>query len=161
MAGDFHTRQDWITLALAFSVWFAHFMIVWSISIAFPGMAAGRWLALPVTLAAFGGLSLLKAAMLGVALALMTGCCSIGAARRGLDTQVLLTIAASFGLGAAMESSGAAQVLAQGALSLADGNPYLLLIGAYLVVALLTEVVTNNAAAVIAFPIAMAIFRKN
>ena len=52
-----------------------------------------------------------------------------------------------------MESSGAAQVLAQGALSLADGNPYLLLIGAYLVVALLTEVVTNNAAAVIAFPI--------
>ena len=56
MAGDFHTRQDWITLALAFSVWFAHFMIVWSISIAFPGMAAGRWLALPVTLAAFGGL---------------------------------------------------------------------------------------------------------
>ncbi|WP_280561727.1 SLC13 family permease [Chromohalobacter sp. 48-RD10] len=106
-----------------------------------------------VALAAFGVLSLLKAAMLGAALALMTGCCTISAARRGLDTQVLLTIAASFGVGAAMESSGAASTLAQGALTLADGNPYLLLIGAYLVVALLTEIVTNNAAAVISFPI--------
>ncbi|MCP1366816.1 SLC13 family permease, partial [Halomonas sp. BBD48] len=109
-----------------------------------------------VILAAFGVLSMLNAAMLGAALAVLTGCCSISAAKRGLDTQVLLTIAASFGLGLALESSGAAASLANHALALAGGNPYLLLIGTYAIVALLTEVVTNNAAAVIAFPIVTA-----
>ncbi len=40
-----------------------------------------------VLLAAFGVLSMLNAAMLGAALALLTGCCSVGAAKRGLDTR--------------------------------------------------------------------------
>ncbi|HSP30484.1 MAG TPA: SLC13 family permease, partial [Halomonas sp.] len=108
-----------------------------------------------VLLAAFGVLSMLNAAMLGAALALLTGCCSVGAAKRGLDTQVLLTIAASFGVGAALQSSGAAEVIAGGLLTLVAGNPLLLLIGTYCVLALLTELVTNNAAAVIIFPIVM------
>jgi len=109
-----------------------------------------------VALASLGVMSMMNAAMLGAVMVLLTGCCSIGAAKRGLDTQVLLTIAAAFGLGAALESSGAAAVLAGGALGLAGGNPLLLLIGAYLLVALLTELVTNNAAAVITFPVVMA-----
>ncbi|NIC06189.1 SLC13 family permease [Billgrantia bachuensis] len=109
-----------------------------------------------VVLATFGVMSLMNAAMLGAALALASGCCSVGAAKRGLDTQVLLTIAASFGLGAALESSGAAAALAGLALGLADGSPWLLLIGTYLLVALLTELVTNNAAAVITFPVVVA-----
>jgi len=109
-----------------------------------------------VALASFGVMSMMNAAMLGAALVLLTGCCSVGSAKRGLDTQVLLTIAASFGLGAALESSGAAAALAGGALALADGNPLLLLVGTYLLVAMLTELVTNNAAAVITFPVVMA-----
>ncbi|EHA15497.1 SLC13 family permease [Halomonas sp. HAL1] len=108
-----------------------------------------------VLLAALGVLSMLNAAMLGAALALLTGCCSVGAAKRGLDTQVLLTIAASFGVGAALQSSGAAEVIAGSLLTLVAGNPLLLLIGTYCVVALLTELVTNNAAAVIIFPVVM------
>ena len=109
-----------------------------------------------VALATLGAMSMMNAAMLGAVLMLLTGCCTVGAAKRGLDIQVLLTIAASFGLGAALESSGAAAVLAGGALGLAGGNPLLLLIGVYLLVALLTELVTNNAAAVITFPLVMA-----
>ncbi|MBB3331280.1 di/tricarboxylate transporter [Halomonas campaniensis] len=109
-----------------------------------------------VALASLGVMSMMNAAMLGAALVLLTGCCSMGDAKRGLDTQVLLTIAASFGLGAALESSGAAAALAGSALGLAGGDPLLLLIGAYLLVALLTELVTNNAAAVITFPVVMA-----
>ncbi len=109
-----------------------------------------------VLLAALGLTSLMNAAMLGAALVLLTGCCSVGAARRGLDTQVLLTIAASFGLGAALESTGAANALAAGALGLADANPWALLVVTYLVVALLTSLITNNAAAVISFPVVMA-----
>ncbi|WP_192035127.1 SLC13 family permease [Halomonas sp. YLGW01] len=109
-----------------------------------------------VALATFGVLSMLNAAMLGAALAVITGCCSVGAAKRGMDTQVLLTIAASFGLGAALESSGAATALAGAALGLADASPWLLLVGVYGLVALLTALVTNNAAAVITFPIVTA-----
>ncbi|MFG6667099.1 SLC13 family permease [Halomonas sp. HNIBRBA4712] len=109
-----------------------------------------------VLLAAFGVLSMLNAAMLGAALALLTGCCSVAGAKRGLDTQVLLTIAASFGVGAALSSSSAADVLAGGVLSMVSGSPWLLLLGTYCVVALLTELVTNNAAAVIIFPVVTA-----
>ncbi|PXX98614.1 SLC13 family permease [Halomonas sp. LBP4] len=109
-----------------------------------------------VLLATLGVMSLMNAAMLGAALALLTGCCSVGAAKRGLDAQVLLTIAASFGLGAALEASGAAAVLAGAVLDLADGNPWTLLVAVYVLVALLTALVTNNAAAVITFPIVMA-----
>ncbi len=109
-----------------------------------------------VLFATTGMMSMMNAAMLGAAASVLAGCCSISAAKRGLDTQVLLTIAASFGLGAALEGSGAAATLAGAAMGLVDGNPWWLLIGSYLVVALLTELVTNNAAAVITFPVVMA-----
>ncbi|GAA0624112.1 SLC13 family permease [Halomonas beimenensis] len=109
-----------------------------------------------VLLATTGLTSLLNAAMLGAAASVLSGCCTIGAAKRGLDTQVLLTIAASFGLGAALDASGAASALAGTAMGMVDGNPWWLLIGTYLVVALLTELVTNNAAAVITFPVVIA-----
>jgi di/tricarboxylate transporter len=109
-----------------------------------------------VLLATLGVMSMMNAAMLGAALVLFTGCCSVGAAKRGLDTQVLLTIAASFGLGAALETSGAASALASGVLGLSGDSPWLLLVAVYLLVTLLTSVVTNNAAAVITFPIVMA-----
>ncbi|ATJ83658.1 SLC13 family permease [Halomonas beimenensis] len=109
-----------------------------------------------VLLATTGLTSLLNAAMLGAAASVLSGCCTIGAAKRGLDTQVLLTLAASFGLGAALDASGAASALAGTAMGMVDGNPWWLLIGTYLVVALLTELVTNNAAAVITFPVVIA-----
>ncbi|MFG6176028.1 SLC13 family permease [Halomonas sp. THAF12] len=109
-----------------------------------------------VMLATFGVMSMLNAAMLGAAASVLTGCCSVGAAKRGMDTRVLLTIAASFGLGAALESSGAAVSMATAGLAYIDGSPWLLLAGVYVMVALLTSLVTNNAAAVITFPIVTA-----
>ncbi|WP_168012180.1 SLC13 family permease [Halomonas salinarum] len=109
-----------------------------------------------VILATFGIMSMLNAAMLGATLAVITGCCSVNAAKRGMDTQVLLTIAASFGLGAALESSGAAAAIASAALEMMNAGPWLLLAGVYVLVALLTALVTNNAAAVITFPIVTA-----
>ncbi|MBB3141900.1 SLC13 family permease [Halomonas organivorans] len=109
-----------------------------------------------VMLATLGVMSMLNAAMLGAAASVLTGCCSVGAAKRGMDTRVLLTIAASFGLGAALESSGAAVSMATAGLAYVDGSPWLLLAGVYVMVALLTSLVTNNAAAVITFPIVTA-----
>lgn len=109
-----------------------------------------------VAAAAFDLLSILNAAMLGAGAMLLSRCCSLEAAGSSIDGHVLLAIAASFGLGAALEASGAAIALAHGVLLLADGNPFLLLVGTYVLVALLTELVTNNAAAIITFPIVVA-----
>lgn len=106
--------------------------------------------------AAFGALDILQAAMVGAALMLLTGCCSVAAARRSIDTSVLLAIAAAFGLGAALESTGVANAIGGALLKLAGSDLWLLLICTYLATTLLTEVVTNNATAVLMFPIVMA-----
>lgn len=112
-------------------------------------------LAAVVLSAAFGWLSILKAAMLGAGLMLLTGCCSVSAARRNIDTQVLLAIASALGLGAALEVSGIAAVIGGGLLRLASSDPWLLLLCTYVATMLLTEALTNNAAAVLMFPIVM------
>lgn len=106
-----------------------------------------------VLTAAFGWLDILEAAMLGAAAMLVTGCCSGSAARRSLDGQVLLAIAAAISLGGALEVSGAARALGGGLLTLAGDQPWLLLALAYISTMLLTEVLTNNATALLMFPI--------
>jgi di/tricarboxylate transporter len=106
--------------------------------------------------AALGWVDILKATMAGAALMLLTGCCSPAAARRNIDTSILLAIAAAFGLGAALEVSGVASAIAGGLLALAGDNLLLLLICTYLATTLLTELVTNNATAVLMFPIVIA-----
>lgn len=106
-------------------------------------------------LAATGLVSMMKAAILGAALSVLSGCCTLTGARKSLDSQVLLTIAASYGLGNALMASGAAEHMAEVLLTLVGAHPLGLLIGCYILVAMLTELVTNNAAAVISFPVVM------
>ncbi len=113
-------------------------------------------LAIVILLAATGLVDLLEAVLAGGSAMLLTGCCTFSKAKRSVDGSVLLTIAASFALGKALEVSGAGTVLAQGMLTLADG-PMALLALTYILVALLTSLITNNAAAVLVFPILMAV----
>lgn len=110
-----------------------------------------------VALAASGVLSMLYASLLGVAAVIATGCITIGEARRSLDLPVLVTIAASFALGNALEKTGAATYLGHNIVSLAGGNPWLLLALVYLSVMTLTEMITNNAAALLMLPVALAV----
>lgn len=109
-----------------------------------------------VVAASFEWLSMLHAAMLASGLMIMTRCCSIGDARRNVDWSVLIVIAAALGLGAALDQSGAARAMAAGVLELAGGHPWLVLAAVYFVTSLLTEVITNNAAVALVFPIAYA-----
>ena len=110
-----------------------------------------------IVTATSGVTSMLNAALVGAGLMVVTGCCSIAEARRSLDLTVLISIAASFALGNALQSSGAAGFIAHQILALADGNPWVLLALSYLTVSLLTEVITNNAAALLMLPIVLAI----
>ncbi len=109
-----------------------------------------------IALVTFGLLSMLQASLVAAGLMLMTRCISGVAARRSVDWQVLIVIAASFGLGKALEVTGAAEVIAGSLVSAAGGNPYLSLIIIYLVTMVFTELITNNGAAVLMFPIALA-----
>jgi di/tricarboxylate transporter len=99
-------------------------------------------------------------ALSAAGLMLLTRCCSTAAARRSLDWQVLLTIAASIGFGAALQKTGADRAIASGLVTLAGTNPYAVLVALYGVTMLFTEVLSNNTAAVLMFPIALATARS-
>ena len=109
-----------------------------------------------ILLVTFNVLSMLQASLLAAGLMLLTRCISGTAARRSVDWQVLIVIASSFGLGKALEVTGAAEVIAGSLVRVAGGNAYLSLIIIYFVTMLFTEMITNNGAAVLMFPIALA-----
>jgi di/tricarboxylate transporter len=109
-----------------------------------------------VLLAAFGILSMLEAAMLAAGMMLLLRCTSASSARKSVDWQVLLVIAASFGMGTALEKTGAAHAVAGALLALAGDNPWATLALVFVATSVLTNLITNNAAAALMFPIALA-----
>lgn len=113
-------------------------------------------LGLMVGVAGFGLLSIFEAALLAGGGMLVTGCITVSKARRYIDLSVLTVIAASFALGAAMTSSGAAQTIASAVVS-DSMSPWVALAVIYLLTTIFTELITNNAAAVLMFPIAMSV----
>lgn len=107
-----------------------------------------------ILLNAIGLVDVIVAAMLAAGAMLATGCLAVGKVRRYIDMQVIIVIAASFALGVAMDKTGAAQMLASSVVGM-GGGPWVALAGVYVTTVLCTELLTNNAAAVLMFPIAM------
>ncbi|MDR9425842.1 MAG: SLC13 family permease [Marinobacter sp.] len=114
-------------------------------------------LAVMVLLSATGLLTILEAAFLAAGAMIVTGCLTASRARRSVDLPVLVIIASSFALGNAMTETGAAQWVAGGLLGFGPLTPWLALAMVYVLTAIFTEVITNNAAAVLMFPIALAV----
>jgi len=111
---------------------------------------------LVVLLASTGTLPIAFAALAGMLAMLALKCLTWEEAAAALSTQVIMVVAASLALGLALERTGGAQYLAQLYVALASGLPPLaILSGLMLVMAVLTNVVSNNAAAVIGTPIAV------
>ena len=103
----------------------------------------------------FGWLSILKAALLAAGAMIIARCTSASIARNAVDWQVLMVIAASFGIGTALQTTGAAAAVADALISLANGIPWLALALVFIATALFSALATNNAAAVLMFPIAL------
>lgn len=119
------------------------------------GIAAAIMVAM-VAVVALGWLSMLKAAFAAAALMVLTRCIRASNARRSVDWQVLLVIAASIALGGALEKTGGAAVIAEGIIGASMGSALATLAAVFVVTALFSAVISNLAAAVIVFPIALA-----
>ena len=118
------------------------------------------WLSMLIMLvmvlaAAFSVVSILTASLVAAMAMVLLRCCTPTEARRSVDWSVLIVIGAAIGIGTAMEQSGAAGAIAGGLLGLAGNNPYLSLAAIYLATMLCTELITNNAAAVLMFSISI------
>ena len=110
-----------------------------------------------IAVAALQVLPIATAAFLAALAMIATRCLSGAEALRALNLQVLAVIAAALGLGQAVEATGLAEVLAHGLLSLTLPLGTLAALAAlYVATNLLTEMITNNAAAVLMLPIALA-----
>lgn len=110
-----------------------------------------------VASAATGLLPMVTAALLGGASLVLFRVVSPGEARASINLDVIVTIGSAFGLAAAMESSGLATTIADGLVdSLGALGPTGLLAGVVLATVLLKELITNNAAVLLIFPIAIA-----
>lgn len=109
-----------------------------------------------VAFATFEVYSMLVAALLAAGAMVLTRCCTLTEARRSIDWSVLIVIGAALGLGKAMDQTGAAKLLADGVLGIVGSHPWLVLMAIYAVTSILTEIITNNAAVALTFPIAHA-----
>ena len=110
-----------------------------------------------VVISASGLLSILEAAFLAAGAMIVTRCISITKARRNIDLTVITVIAASFSLGEAMTKTGMAAEIANWLMISENMSPWVMLALVYLLTTTFTEIITNNAAAILMFPIAVSI----
>lgn len=105
-----------------------------------------------------GFLPVVVSALLIAGLMVLFGCVSGGEARRQVRWDVLLAIGAALAIGEALGSSGAAEGIAQYVSSLTGPwGPVAALAAIYLLTMILTEVMTNSAAAALVFPMALSV----
>jgi len=107
-----------------------------------------------VIAAALDLVPMVVAALVAAGLMMVTRCLSSTEARRAIEWESLLLIAGSFGLAEAMQKTGLAAVVAEASVAAAGNNPIVVLAAIYLVTMVATELLSNNAAAVLSFPIA-------
>ena len=118
------------------------------------------WLAVTIMAAmvlavSVGWLSMLEAAMLAGGIMIITRCLPASDARRSVDWQLLVIIAAALGIGKAIDKTGLAAALADALIGAGGQNPWVALAIVAAIASLLNGFITSNAAAVLVFPIAV------
>ncbi len=118
-------------------------------------------MAFVVLAAAVGIMPISVSAMIGVGLIMLMGCLTWRDAAHALSTPVIMIIVTSLALGKALMGTGMADYLAMSFVNVASGMEIPFILSAFmLIMAILTNVVSNNAAAVIGTPIAVAVAQQ-
>lgn len=107
---------------------------------------------------ALGLMGIAGLAWIGVALVLATRCIDTDEAFSTIDWQIIMLIFAMLASGRALERSGTVELIVDAALPfLKSMSPIMILFIIYLIASALTEIVTNNAVAVVVTPVAIAL----
>jgi di/tricarboxylate transporter len=114
-----------------------------------------------VLLAAFRVLPTSMASLLGVVALLLTGCLKFEGLGRGISAEVVLIVVASLALGRALTATGGAEILAAGFMTVASGLSTQAVLAAVMIfLGILTNFVSNSAAAAVGTPVALAIAQQ-
>ena len=110
-----------------------------------------------IALAATGMLPMVLASAVGVAAMLLTGCLGWREATDALSSKVIMIVVASLALGEALTATGMIAGAGRGLALLSDYVPAIVMLGALmLMMTAITNFVSNNAAAIIGTPVAIA-----
>jgi len=109
-----------------------------------------------VGLSSLGIAPILILSFIGVAIVLLTRCIDADEAFGFVDGRLLVLIFGMLAVGAGLEASGAVELIVDAVAPLLRGlPPFALVLAVYLLTSVLTEIVSNNAVAVIVTPVAI------
>lgn len=109
-----------------------------------------------VLLAALNIIPIHISAFIGATATVLLGCLNIRQAVRSLDRQIYLLIVASQALSISLDATGGAHFIAESLVSMTPSeNPLVIMTVMFLLISLMTEVISNNASALLFTPIAM------
>lgn len=111
-----------------------------------------------IAFAALGILPIETAALGGALAMILTGCLNIRQAARALDMRIFLLIGAAFAMGLTLDATGGAAYIANGVVaSFMPFGDQILISAIFLIVAIMTNVISNSATALLFSPIALSI----
>ncbi len=137
-----------------------HFYLVSRVEGSAPVNHERAYLALAILVAmilaaSFTDLGMLKCGLIAAAAMLFLRCCTSAQARRSVEWKIIISVAAAFALGSAVQNTGLAAVFAHSLTDAAGGSALLSLIAIYGGTLLLTELISHSAAVSLMFPIAI------
>ena len=111
---------------------------------------------LTVASAAMGLVPIVIAALGGAAAMVASGCMNVRQAGRAFDRRIYLLIGAAIAMAESLETTGGAMILAHAVIEgFADAGPAVILSAMFLLIAMLTNFLSNHATAVLFTPIAI------
>ncbi len=111
-----------------------------------------------VLLTAFDVVPIVVAAIAGAVLMIATRCLTVYQAARAFDRQIFLLIGSSVALATALQATGGASLIAEGTVRALSGSPPAIVLSVlFLVMAIVTNLLSNNATAILFMPIAIGV----
>ncbi|MFN0263421.1 SLC13 family permease [Tepidamorphus sp. 3E244] len=112
--------------------------------------------AVTVALAATEMVPLVLAALAGAIAMVIAGCLNVHQAARAFDRRIYLLVGSALAMATALEATGGAQLVAHGIVETFSGAPTAVLLSAlFITIAIFTNILSNNATAVLFTPIAV------
>ncbi len=110
-----------------------------------------------ILLAAFNVISMLNAALLGGLALILSGSMTPRTGWQSIEWDTVVILGAAVGISTAVTATGLSDVIAQGITAIGGTRPYIALVMVFLGCILMTNIITNAAAASIMFPVALSL----